>query len=150
MAKLTVLTLSSLIHLVNFDGLYLIGYAWLFGMCEYRFTPSQICLLTEVKLFGSHSLEVCTNYSHLVYYLSDLRYIAGVIAYRTLRKPPVRSSITVVECHSRYSSTTLQCIAAQDISDILRAFDTSVLWSPLLMGSQPSRRSHSHYPAKCR
>ena len=42
MAKLTQLTLSSLIHLVNFDGLYLIGYAWLFGMCEYHDTPSQI------------------------------------------------------------------------------------------------------------
>ena len=65
MAKLTLLTLSSLIQLVNFDSLYLIGYAWLFGMCEYPGTPSLISLLTEVKLFGLHSLEVCTNLVYL-------------------------------------------------------------------------------------
>ena len=151
MAKLTLLTLSSLIHLVNFDGVYLVGYAWLFGMCEYHGTPSLICILTEVtvKLFGLHSLEVCTNSSHLIL-LSDLRHIAGVIAYRTLRKPPALLSCTVAECHSCCSSTTLQCIAAQDIPNIFRAFDASLLWSPLLMGCQPSRRSHSHYPTKCR
>lgn len=143
MAKLTLLTLSSLIHLVNFDGVYLLGYAWLFGMCECRGTRSRICLLTEVKLFGLHSLEVCTNSSHLVY-LSDLRHVAGVIAYKTLRRPSALPSCTVAECHSRYSSTALQCIAAQDIPNILRAFDASFLWSPLLMGRQPSRSSHSH------
>ena len=152
MAKLTLLTLSSLIHLVNIDGLYLIGYAWLFGMCEFPGTPSWIFfVLIEVKLFGLHFLEVRTDSLHLVY-LFNLRHIAGVIAYQNLRKPLAWSSCTVAKCqwYSPYSSTTLQCIAAQDIPNILCAFDTSLLWSPLLMGPQPSRRSHSHLPAKCR
>lgn len=34
MAKLEVLTLSSLTGLVNARGAYLLGYSWLFGMCE--------------------------------------------------------------------------------------------------------------------
>jgi hypothetical protein len=35
MAKVEVLTLASLAGLVNLNSLYLLGYAWLFGMCEF-------------------------------------------------------------------------------------------------------------------
>ena len=35
MAKLEVLTFSSLVGLINARGAYLLGYSWLFGMCEF-------------------------------------------------------------------------------------------------------------------
>jgi len=34
MAKVEVITLASLTSLANLNGLYLVAYAWLFGMCE--------------------------------------------------------------------------------------------------------------------
>jgi hypothetical protein len=70
MAKVTMLTLSSLIRLVNIDGLYLIGYAWLFGMCESRANTlwgiSSLTKFDSLKLFGFRSLEV-SHSLHLVY-----------------------------------------------------------------------------------
>ena len=33
MAKVDVITFVTLTNLISFDGLYLVGYAWLFGMC---------------------------------------------------------------------------------------------------------------------
>lgn len=34
MAKVETLTLTSLVKLFSPSGLYLVGYAWLFGMCK--------------------------------------------------------------------------------------------------------------------
>jgi len=58
------LTLSSIISLVNADGLYLLGYAWAFGMG--RQIIQQLCLgnrqmsdcLGVLQLSGSLSLQV--------------------------------------------------------------------------------------------
>ena len=33
MAKVDVITFATLTKLINLNGLYLIGYGWLFGMC---------------------------------------------------------------------------------------------------------------------
>jgi len=35
MAQVDVITFATLTNLISFNGLYLIGYAWLFGMCWY-------------------------------------------------------------------------------------------------------------------
>lgn len=84
MAK--VLTFSSTIGLVNFDGLYLIGYAWLFGMCELNPCFQWPVLTFEcveaiwISFFGGTPLAA-NSYS----YLSNVGPIAGVIAYKNLR-----------------------------------------------------------------
>lgn len=41
MAQVQILTLASIPQLLNLNGLYLIGYAWLFGMCELKL-PTQL------------------------------------------------------------------------------------------------------------
>jgi hypothetical protein len=35
MAKAEILTIKAVTQLINFNGIYLLGYAWLFGMCRH-------------------------------------------------------------------------------------------------------------------
>jgi hypothetical protein len=41
MAKVEILTLSTLFQLFSVNGLYVLGYAWLFGMCMSPLTMKQ-------------------------------------------------------------------------------------------------------------
>lgn len=38
MSRTETLTLGSAFGLANVNGLYMLGYAWLFGMCEYTYS----------------------------------------------------------------------------------------------------------------
>jgi len=91
MAKSTVLTLSSLIHLLNFDGLYLIGYAWLFGMSvwitffggviAYQNLPRQHFSVLQHKTFP-------------IYFVLSILLSSGLLSLWVLNHPDVLTHIT--------------------------------------------------------
>ena len=61
MSRAEPLTLSSIVSLVNSDGLYLLGYAWAFGMGKQ--IVQQLCFVRDDRLSvlqpsGSLSLQV--------------------------------------------------------------------------------------------
>ncbi|KAF8971433.1 hypothetical protein BDZ97DRAFT_1786454, partial [Flammula alnicola] len=58
MAKVEVITFVSLAKLVNLNGLYLVGYAWLFGMSVWiSFFGGVIAFKTLRELY----LLICNN-----------------------------------------------------------------------------------------
>lgn len=57
MAKVEYLDLSLFTGLANLNGLYLIGYAWLFGMCTLDdFDPFMFCYGLGSSLTAGHLL----------------------------------------------------------------------------------------------
>jgi hypothetical protein len=48
MAKVELLTLSSLFGLFSPQGVYLLAYAWLFGMCAFSNHPFDLSLRFDV------------------------------------------------------------------------------------------------------
>jgi hypothetical protein len=60
MAEVDVITFATLTNLMSLNGLYLIGYAWLFGMCwslQASFSRNE-AHKNCYQRFGYHSLEV--------------------------------------------------------------------------------------------
>lgn len=82
MAKAEYLTISTLTSLASPQSLYVVLYAWLFGMCA-CFFPHVYTRLTCIRqLYGYHSSEVSgTALAFLL--LFDL--LSGIIALKTLR-----------------------------------------------------------------
>jgi len=91
MAKLALLTLSSLIRLVNFDSLYLIGYAWLFGMSiwitffggviAYKNLPRQHFSVLQHKTFP-------------IYFVLSILLSSGLLSLWVLNHPDVLTHFT--------------------------------------------------------
>jgi len=91
MGKLTLLTLSSLIQLVNFDGLYLIAYAWLFGMSvwitffggviAYQNLPRQHFSVLQHKTFP-------------IYFVLSILLSSGLLSLWIHNHPDVLTHIT--------------------------------------------------------
>lgn len=50
MAKVEVLTARSLVSVFSPSGLYIIAYAWLFGMCEYNHALAPMPLVTPLSV----------------------------------------------------------------------------------------------------
>lgn len=50
MAKIEVLTARSILSVFSPSGLYIIAYAWLFGMCEYNYVLAPIPLVTPLSV----------------------------------------------------------------------------------------------------
>jgi len=91
MAKVTMLTLSSLIRLVNLDSLYLIGYAWLFGMSiwisffggviAYKTLPRQHFSQLQHKTFP-------------IYFVLSILLSSGLLSIWVFNHPDVLNHIT--------------------------------------------------------
>jgi hypothetical protein len=91
MTKVTMLTLSSLIRLVNLDSLYLIGYSWLFGMSiwisffggviAYKTLPRQHFSQLQHKTFP-------------IYFVLSILLSSGLLSIWILNHPDVLSYIT--------------------------------------------------------
>ncbi|EDR15417.1 uncharacterized protein LACBIDRAFT_321220 [Laccaria bicolor S238N-H82] len=77
MAK-TVLLTESLPFIINLDGIYLLGYAWLFGMCviAYRTLPRQQFGALQHKTFP-------------VYFVKSIALSAGLLTIWILNHPDV-------------------------------------------------------------
>jgi hypothetical protein len=58
-----VINFQTLRTLVNVDGLYLLGYAWLFGMCMFYLCLSSRCQILMVALYYSSLDYVLWGYA---------------------------------------------------------------------------------------
>ena len=52
MAKIEVLTAKSLVGMFSPSGLYIIAYAWLFGMCECNYALAPMPVVTLLSVLG--------------------------------------------------------------------------------------------------
>lgn len=91
MAKVQVLTLTSLLNLVNLDGLYLVGYAWLFGMSLWiTFFGGVIAY----KSLPRHQFGALQHKTFPVYFVLSMLLSSGLLAIWTLKHPDVLVHLT--------------------------------------------------------
>jgi len=86
MAKAQVLTIASLIKLVNLDGLYLLGYAWLFG------TSVWISFFGGVIAFKNlprHQFGALQHKTFPVYFVQSIILSASLLGTWVFRHPDV-------------------------------------------------------------
>jgi len=97
MARAETLTLISTKELViNLNGLYLLGYAGLFGMCTFTTCMHARCYISQYVLTYSHLGYICRRYFKLSIkhsFWSEVFFFSGVIAYRSLREFTWRFSL---------------------------------------------------------
>lgn len=84
MARIQLLSFASLAGLFNLNALYLVGYAWLFGMCEFRprrCSSSNALTFKNLQLCGYPSSEVC----HSVVALKNKRHWCSTLRHNCIQ-----------------------------------------------------------------
>ncbi|KAF8807272.1 hypothetical protein BYT27DRAFT_7241872 [Phlegmacium glaucopus] len=90
MAKVALLTFSSLISLVNLDGLYLLGYAWLFGMSIWiTFFGGVIAY----KTLPRHQFGALQHKTFPVYFVLSILLSSGLLSLWVINHPDVVTHI---------------------------------------------------------
>lgn len=138
MARAQTLTVASLINLVNLDGLYLLGYAWLFGMCKSDIYCRKGLANTSVNLVqlsGSPSSEVRHIWARVLCKMSKCS--SGVIAFKALRRCFFKYSWKY-HGNMTLSASPVRGAAAQDLPGLFRDLYTSIVESSWCLGSQTS------------
>jgi len=90
-AKVALLTFSSLTGLVNINGLYLVGYAWLFGMSIWiSFFGGVIAF----KSLPRHQFGALQHKTFPVYFVLSILLSSGLLSAWVLNHPDVLTHIT--------------------------------------------------------
>jgi len=86
MAKVEVLTLGSILQLVNLNGLYLVGYAWLFGMSIWiSFFGGVIAF----KSLPRHQFGALQHKIFPIYFVLSMLLSSGLLGIWTMKHPDV-------------------------------------------------------------
>jgi len=86
MARAQTLTVASLINLVNLDGLYLLGYAWLFGMSIWL---SFFGGVIAFKALPRHQFGALQHKIFPVYFVISILLSSSLLGVWVLKHPDV-------------------------------------------------------------
>ncbi|KAJ3499856.1 hypothetical protein NLJ89_g10051 [Agrocybe chaxingu] len=91
MTKAEVLTFSSLVGLANLDSLYLVGYAWLFGMSVWiSFFGGIIAFRTLPR----HQFGALQHKTFPVYFVISILLSSGLLSAWVFKHPDVLDQLT--------------------------------------------------------
>ncbi|TFK30397.1 hypothetical protein FA15DRAFT_662353 [Coprinopsis marcescibilis] len=90
MSSTKLLTLNSLYELINLDGLYTVGYGWLFGMSLWITFFGGIIAF---RALPRHQFGALQHKTFPVYFVQSIALSAGLIAIWVSKHPNVLSSL---------------------------------------------------------